>query len=287
MVPKVYLDCDDLGDFRAMPAKIGDVSGVKWVSVFPKNPQRTPPIPTVMGTIILTSATTGKLLAVLDGTYITKLRTAAAAAVASQLFARKDSEVASFIGCGGQTLLHCEAICHAMHNVARIVLFDLNREAAFNIASQITHKEVVVAESPEEAVKCADILTTLTPSTEPIVKGKWLKEGVHINAMGADAEGKREFDQQTYKMVDIWAYDDFEQAAHSGETQHAYKSRNGSMACMPWPKEGSGKLIGNISEFLGRSTNDQITLFDSTGIAIQDIAVANYVYEKLRGTNEF
>jgi|SaaInlV_100m_DNA_2_1039680.scaffolds.fasta_scaffold00267_10 alanine dehydrogenase len=281
MISKTYLDIEDveenfLGDFRAMPAQIQDVAGIKWVSVFPKNKAW----PTVIGTILLNSAENGKLLAVLDATYITKVRTAAAAAVATEKLANKDSEVASFVGCGGQTMLHVEAIDYVMPNLSRFVFYDKNKEAAEAIANRISHHEVVVANTIEECVSQADVLTTLTPSRSPIVKGGLLKRGVHINAMGADAEGKREFDHATYKMVDIWTVDDFDQAVHSGETQHAYKKRNGLMACMPWPKKGEGREISSLSEIVGRVKKDQITLFDSTGLAIQDIAVADYIYKK-------
>lgn len=278
MVPKTYIGCKK-GDFRAMPARVGDVAGIKWVSVFPENP---PKQPSVLATILLNSLETGELLATLAGTYITKLRTAASAAVATRLLARSDSEVAAFIGCGAQTELHLEAILEVQPKIEKLSFFDVNPEAAEILAKRWQGiKKVVIANSVQNCVEGADIITTLTPSTEPVVFGKWLKDGVHINAMGADAEGKREFDSKTYKMVDIWTVDDFAQASHSGETQHAYKSRYGLNAEMPWPRE-SGKIITNMSECLGRTLHEQITLFDSTGIATQDIAVANYIYEKLR-----
>ncbi len=127
MISKNYLDIKKennfLGDFRAMPAQVGDIAGIKWVSVFPENKSW----PTVIGTILLNSAENGKLLAVLDGTYITKVRTAAAAAVATEKLANKDSEVASFVGCGGQTMLHVEAIDYVMPNLSRFVFYDKNK----------------------------------------------------------------------------------------------------------------------------------------------------------------
>lgn len=280
MVPKTYIDCPK-GDFRAMPARVGNVSGIKWVSVFPENP---PELPSVLATILLNSAETGELLATLAGTYITSLRTAASAAVATRLLARSDSEVAAFVGCGAQTQLHVEAILEVNPRIKKLSFFDLNPVSAEKLARRWQGiKKVAIANSVQNCVEGADIVTTLTPSTEPVVFGKWLSPGVHINAMGADAEGKREFDSKTYKMVDIWTVDDFAQASHSGETQHAYKSRKDGMASMPWEKD-SGKMICNLSQCLGRTLHEQITLFDSTGIATQDIAVANYIYEKLKGT---
>jgi alanine dehydrogenase len=296
-VSKTYIDCPS-GDFRAMPVRIGDVAGVKWVSVFPENSQQN--LPTVLATIILNSATTGELLAILEATHITKLRTAAAAGVATNLLSNIDGiprkgQIAAFIGCGAQTQLHVDAICSVRPSIAEVRFFDLNTEVCdlmcsanegkfhLNNRPELWHGSKA-CKSIEECVDGADIVTTLTPSTAPIVKAKWLKKGVHINAMGADAEGKREFDSQTYKAVDIWVVDDFEQAVHSGETQHAYhppSSNSGKMACMPWGKR-SGKTFCNLAECLGRTRENQITLFDSTGLAIQDIAVANYIYEKLK-----
>jgi alanine dehydrogenase len=273
-VSKTYIDCPT-GDFRAMPVRIGDVAGVKWVSVFPENYQQN--LPTVLATIILNSATTGELLAILEATHITKLRTAAAAGVATNLLSNCDSEIAAFIGCGAQTQLHVEAI-REVRDIKEVRFFDLNDEAMMRMSLMLGGH---ISKSIEECVDGADIVTTLTPSAAPIVKAKWLKDGVHINAMGADAEGKREFDSQTYKAVDIWVVDDFEQAIHSGETQHAYKSRHDLMASMPWGKNSS-KSFCNLTECLGRTTKEQSTLFDSTGVAIQDIAVANYIYEKLK-----
>jgi alanine dehydrogenase len=275
MVSKTYIDCPK-GDFRAMPARIGDIAGVKWVSVFPENQQHS--LPTVLATILLNSATTGELLAILAATHITRLRTAAAAAVATRLMSNPDSKIAAFIGCGAQTQLHVDAICE-VRGIEEVRFYDINADGLDLMCSA---NNGISCGSVQECVEGADVVTTLTPSTEPVVKRKWLKDGVHVNAMGADAEGKREFDSQTYKDVDIWVYDDFDQAAHSGETQHAYKRhRHGGMACMPWGKS-SGKTICSLTECLGRITKDQITLFDSTGVAIQDIAVANYIYEKLK-----
>tara|TARA_Y100000034_G_scaffold103692_1_gene129578 strand:- start:47393 stop:48313 length:921 start_codon:yes stop_codon:yes gene_type:complete len=272
MVPKTYLEVDG-GDFRAMPARVGNIAGIKWISVFPQNVDQ----PTVIGTILLNSTTTGELLAILEGNHITTLRTAAAAAVATRLLARKNSDKAAFVGCGAQTAVHMEAILE-VQDVQNFSFFDIKAENAHMLAEYYGGE---AANSVQDCVEGADIVTTLTPSKEPVVKGKWLKPGVHINAMGADAEGKREFDSLTYRDVDIWVVDDFAQAVHSGETQHAYKSRHGCMASMPWGKE-SGKHIMSLSECLGRTTEDQITFFDSTGLAIQDIAVAKYIYEKLR-----
>jgi len=266
MVPKVYLDCEK-GDFRAMPARVGNVAGVKWVSVHPGNTKVGKP--TVQAVIILNDAETGELLGMMDGTYITKLRTAAAAGVATRLLANKDAQVAAFIGCGGQTQLHVEAVLHALPNLKKLRFFDLDVKRSREVAGHFEHKEIVYAPSVQDCVKDADVVTTLTPSTQPVVEGHWLMPGVHINAMGADAAGKREFDRNTYKRVDIWVYDEEEQAFHSGETQHrATVSVTGCLMC-------------SLSECLGRSTKDQITLFDSTGVAIQDIAVANYILQKV------
>lgn len=269
MVPKTYLDINKNGnlhgDFRAMPARMGKISGIKWVSVFPENDSQ----PTVIGTILLNSSETGELLAVLEGTYITNIRTAAAAAVASEKLSRQGSKVAAFIGCGGQTMLHVEAINSIIPTLDTFVFYDLDQRRAESMANlwhESTGHKSLVANCPELCVKDADILTTLTPSREPIVQGQWLKQGVHINAMGADARGKREFDNKCYDRVDLWTYDDIVQASHSGETQHISST-----------KVSEANYIGEIPR---QHSSTQITLFDSTGIALQDIAIANCIYKK-------
>jgi len=272
MVPKTYLDINKdgnlHGDFRAMPARMGNISGIKWVSVFPHN-AKSNSHPTVMATILLSSSETGEPLAVLDAGYITNIRTAAAAAVASEKLSRKGSKVAAFIGCGGQTMLHVKAINSVIPTLDTFVFYDLDQRRAESMANrwhESTGHKSLVANCPELCVKDADILTTLTPSREPIVQGQWLKQGVHINAMGADAEGKREFDNESYNRVDLWAYDDIIQASHSGETQHVSSA-----------KASEADYIGEIPR---QHSSTQITLFDSTGIALQDIAVASWIYQK-------
>jgi alanine dehydrogenase len=286
MVPKTYLDINKdgktYGDFRAMPARMGKISGIKWVSVFPENNSK----PTVLGTILLNSSETGELLAILEGTYITNIRTAAAAAVASEKLAHRGSKVAAFIGCGGQTKLHVEAIKHAVPTIDTFYFYDLDLQVAADMAQSCAEplgepkKELyLVARSIEDCVKGADILTTLTPSREPIIKGEWLKQGVHINAMGADARGKREFDNKCYDRVGLWTYDDIVQASHSGETQHlielAFQRHESSS------KVSEADYIGEIASQQNRPphSDTQITLFDSTGLALQDIAVASWIYK--------
>lgn len=287
MMPKTYLDINKdgnlHGDFRAMPARMGNISGIKWVSVFPENNSQ----PVVIGTILLNSSETGELLAVLNGTYITNIRTAAAAAVASEKLSRKGSKVAAFIGCGGQTMLHVEAINSVIPTLDTFVFYDLDQQRAESMANrwhESTGHKSLVANCPELCVKDADILTTLTPSREPIVQGEWLKQGVHINAMGSDARGKREFDNETYNRVDLWTYDDIIQASHSGETQHVSSSKvseaNYIGAVDPIIKARIALWQLTLGEVASQYFDTQITLFDSTGIALQDIAVASWIYQK-------
>lgn len=273
MVSKVYIDSNN-GDFRAMPAIVGDVAGVKWVSVFPENPSKN--LPTVIGTILLNSAHTGELLAIVGGTLITKMRTAAAAAIATRKLSREDSKVAAFIGCGGQTKLHIDAILQ-VRDIEVLTLFDLNRRAAEELA--VHYDNAVIADNVKHCVENADIVTSLTPSAKPIVSYGWLKNGVHVNAMGADAEGKREYDHEAYRMMDLWIVDEMEQARHSGETQHIGFSRDMFELAKCKTQEESQ---ASPSLYNGRTGPSQKTLFDSTGLAIQDIAVATYVYEKLK-----
>lgn len=265
MIPKSYLSVDK-GDFRAMPARDGNIAGIKWVSVHPENPKKG--MPTVQGTIILNDANTGEVLCVMDAAYITKLRTAAAAAVATKKLAKKKSKVAAFVGCGAQTELHVHMITHAVPSITKLKFYDISPAKSDDMSLKFSSvfSGSKSYDSVEDCVSGADIVTTLTPSTEPVVEGFYVSDGTHINAMGADAEGKREFDIQLYRNVDIWIYDDEEQASHSGETQHL------DLNSMP--------MMGSLKEVVGRAFENQITLFDSTGLAIQDIAVASYILDK-------
>ena len=272
MPSKLYLFTEE-GDFRAMPVLVNDVSGIKWASVYPDNNKHN--LPAVLATMILNDAKTGKLLLTMDGVKITTYRTAAVTGLATRYLSKKDSKEAAFIGCGAQTLCQIEAVC-SERDIEKIHLYDLNYEASKKLSSEINITSII-HNSIQECVEQADIITTLTPSTKPIIKSEWIKRGAHINAVGADAKGKQEFYPDIFEVCKLIVVDDKEQAFHSGETQHSPLGTRDSMVELK-------DVIAALNHFSRpekccRLKKEDTTLFDSTGLAIEDVALTNYIYK--------
>src|SRR5918993_2580811 len=183
MPPKVYLVAPPAGDFRAMPAEGGGLAILKWVTSFPGNPARG--LPVVMGMICVSSAETGELLALVDVRAVTALRTGAVAAVAAQELAREDARSVGMVGCG----LHgaWAARCLAAAEYGPGVCFDVDPEAAGTLAGELGWE----AGSREDALAC-DVVTCVTPGSEPVVHTTDLRSGMHLNMLGADGPGKAE-----------------------------------------------------------------------------------------------
>ena len=276
MPPKSYLYYTAYnGDLRTMPAYLEeeDITGVKIVNVHPGNPMRD--LPTVMALIILISPETGAPVAIMDGTYLTDIRTGAAGGIAAKYLARKDSKVIGLIGAGNQARTQLEALCEVFE--PEIVKINSRTkescEKFIREMSEFVSCEIHYEESIEKVCDC-DILVTTTPTRKPVVKASWIKEGTHINAIGADAVGKEELDPELLLRSKI-VVDDMVQALHSGEvnvplSKH-YISENDIHAQL-------GEVIVGFKP--GRTSEEEITIFDSTGLAIQDVATAHMVYER-------
>ncbi|MGZ7044405.1 MAG: alanine dehydrogenase, partial [Methanobacterium sp.] len=264
------------GDLRIMPCFIRgmDESGVKNVNVHPDNPRKFG-LPTVMAMIELVDPQTGFPISVMDGTWITNMRTGAAAGVATKYLAREDSEVLGLVGAGVQAATGLEAINEIMDikEVKVTCRTCQNREDFAETASLKYGIEVKAVDTIKEAVKGSDVLLTTTPAREPVVKSKWVEKGTHINAMGADAPGKQELDSHVLQNARIFI-DCWDQASHSGEINipvHEGLVRRSDII----GKIGD-VILGNVS---GRTSDEEITVFDSTGLAVQDIVTAWNVYE--------
>lgn len=269
MPPKVYLQVPD-GDFRAMPAYVAGAAGVKWVNVHPQNPSRAG-LPTVMALIIYSDPATGAPLALLDGTLITRYRTGAAAAVATRRLARADAGTIGVVGCGGQSEAHLRALI-AVLLPRRVYLADAQAANAERLTKRFADFDCRVVDV--ETACGADVVSTLTPSRHPFVKRAWLRPGCHVNAVGADAPGKQELETKVVLGARVFV-DDWEQASHSGEIN------------VPFSQGRLKTVAGTLSDILcgrvaGRTGPDEITVFDSTGLAIQDIAAARLVYTEAR-----
>ena len=264
------------GDLRIMPCSvIGSIAGVKAVNVHPDNPEKFN-LPTVMAVIELIDPDNGYPLAIMDGTSITNMRTGAAAGLATKYLARKNSENVGFVGSGVQALLSFLAHNEVM-KIKEIKISSRTLESRENLARIIRDKygiDAVAVKNVKEAVTGMDVVTTTTPSCTPLVLSKWVDEGTHINAMGADAPGKQELETKLILRSKI-IIDDWEQASHSGEINVPLSE--GTLGKGDIHAKLGDIIIGNK---MGRTCDDEITVFDSTGLAVQDIATAWKVYEK-------
>ncbi|MFA5008637.1 MAG: alanine dehydrogenase [Candidatus Omnitrophota bacterium] len=273
MPPKIYLHLKKYsGDFRAMPGYVEALnkSALKWVNVHPNN--RGIGLPTVMAVIILSDPKNGFPLCIMDGTFITNLRTGAAGAVAAKYLARKDSKIVGMVGCGEQAKTQALGL-RLLFDIKEIKLWSKDNSCSINFIKQMRAKEkIVVCRNAEECVKGSDIVVTTTPSRRPIVKYNWLKKGCHINAIGADSKGKEELEPLILKKAKL-VVDNFQQASHSGEINVPFArgliTKNDIYAEL-------GKIV--CAKKKGRTNNSELTVFDSTGLAIQDLAVASAVY---------
>jgi alanine dehydrogenase len=276
MPPKSYLFYDKYsGDLRTMPSYIepADATGVKIVNVHPKNNEKN--LPTVMAVVVLNDPKTGYPLAMMNGTYLTALRTGAAGAIASKYRSRQDANVVGFIGTGVQAQTQLEM--HVLvRDVKQIVIFDTNKSTLDHFANWAVERfrvEVVPAKTLQEACRC-DILNTLTPVKTPIVKKEYVSPGMHINGIGADAPGKEELESSILKIAKV-VVDDWEQAHHSGEINVPCEKGEFSKADL---YAELGEIVAGLKP--GRQNDQEITVFDSTGLGIQDLAVAHLVYNR-------
>ncbi len=277
MPPKSYLFFSKFsGDLRVMPAYLEGMNeaGVKLVNVHPDNPSKYG-LPTVLATIVLFAPETGAPISIMDGTRITAMRTAAASGIAVKYLARKDAKVLGVIGAGYQSLFQLEALNEVM-KLESVKIFDMIEGKADNLAVMARKKfglSVGKAATAEEAVRGSDVVVTITPARAPIVRSEWVVKGMHINAIGADALGKEELEAGMLSRAKI-VIDDWEQASHSGEINVPLSKKIITRA----------NIYAEIGEIVagdkpGRVSEDEITVFDSTGMAIQDVITAWHAYE--------
>ena len=258
MPAKVYLDSPPYGDFRAMPARGGELALLKWVTSFPGNPADG--LPTVSGVVCLSSSRTGVPLALLDAAAVTALRTGAVAAIASRALARRDARSVGIVGCGlngGWT-----ARCLAAAGYGPGVCSDPLAAAATRLAAELGWET-----GDRAAALACDIVCTITPGSEIVVSEDDLRRGMLVNMLGADGSGKAEASLAAVLACELFC-DEWEQASHGGELA-------GAVAAGRVTREQVTPLGAVLAgDAAGRSGPDATTLFDSTGLAIQDLAVA-------------
>jgi alanine dehydrogenase len=265
MPSKVYVPVPPDGDFRAMPARGGGYSVLKWVTSFPRNPERG--LPTVSGIVLLSDATDGRLLAELDAGALTALRTGAAAALAAETLGAGDGP-AAVVGCG----VNGRAVAQTLLARGRdVLLWDADAARAALVAEELG---AGVAGSREQALG-ADAVVTVTPGREILFGPGSLRAGQHVSLMGADGPGKAEIALEELARARV-VVDEWEQASHNGDISRAVEA--GSLARADVVE--LGRILAGEQE--GRTGADEITVFDSTGLAVQDLAVAALVYERYR-----
>jgi alanine dehydrogenase len=263
MPAKIYLQSPPFGDFRAMPARGDGVALLKWITSFPGNPARG--LPTVMGVICLSDAETGEPLMLLDAGAVTALRTGAVAAVATQALAAETAAAVGIIGCG----LHgaWTGRCLAAAGYCAGVCSDPRADVAGALADELGW----TAGTRAEAARC-DVVCCVTPGSEVVIDAGDLRAGLHLNMLGADGPGKAEATVDVVARCTLFC-DDWAQASHGGEIAGAAEA--GRIT------EHDVTNLGAVltGDHPGRTDEDELTLFDSTGLAIQDLAIARAAWD--------
>jgi len=266
MPAKVYLDSSPFGDFRAMPARGDGLALRKWVTSFPGNTARG--LPVVRGEVLLSDAETGEELAVIECSSVTSLRTGAAAAVSAQVLALDEASSVGIVGCGVNGAW--SARCLAAAGYGEGVCADVRPEAAEALAEELGWRVGDRAEATEQ-----DVVVTVTPGEEPVILASGLTSGQHIAVLGADAHGKQEVELEAIRKCTLFC-DEWEQASAGGELANGVEAGTVSREDVT----PLGDVLNGDSTWT--RSDGEITLFDSTGLAIQDLAICQAVYERWR-----
>jgi alanine dehydrogenase len=267
------------GRITSMPGFLSDdkALGMKVVTYFQENPKKN--LPAILATIMLFSSETGKIIATMDGSYITAIRTACASAMATKALANPETPVLGILGAGVQARAHIQALTRVC-KIEKIKLYSPSGRSAAAVKTEMEPQAkcaIEVAESAESTVRNADLIVTVTTAKEPILRPEWLKPGAHINAVGSHRPDLREIDGTTLGCAKIVVDSRDAIMAECGDILLALKEN--SIA--------EDAIHAEIGEVLartktGRSNTSEITLYKSVGIAIQDVAAANLVYRKAR-----
>ncbi len=274
--PKVFLQFPE-GDVRAMPAYYPDWgASVKVVNAHPNNPHKHH-LPSVMALLIYVDPETGFPLSIMESATLTTYRTGAAAAVSAKYLACPNAQSLGFIGAGVQARTSLRALREVV-SIKRVILWSKDADLAESFVEEFRDQEfpLEIAPSPETVAQQAEILVTATPSRKPLVEAEWVQPGTHIIALGADAPGKQELSSELTARAKI-VVDSRESACYGGEI-------NVPLSQGIITRDRIWAEIGEIirGQKTGRETPQEITLFDSTGLAIQDLALAQHLYRKAR-----
>jgi ornithine cyclodeaminase len=269
--------------FALMPAYLGEPKsvGVKVLTVFPVN--HGTPIDAHQGAVLLFEADHGRLLAILDATTITAIRTAAVSAVATKLLAREDADELAILGAGTQGRMHLEAMT-VVRPVRHVRIWSRTTEHARALAQLARDRFELHAEvcsTPAHAVEHASIICTTTASATPVLEGEWLRPGTHINAVGACIPTTRELDTDTVRRARL--YVDRRESALAEPGDILVPLREGAIGTDHIVAE-IGELLLDGGERLRRRNDEEITLFKSLGLAVEDLAAAHHLYRKAQAS---
>jgi len=243
------------GFLGVMPASTGPALGAKLVTFFPNNRD----VPTHHATIVLFRPETGEPLVTMDGRLITEMRTAAVSAVATDALARREATVLAILGSGVQAGSHLEAL-RLVRPLAEVRVWSPRRAGEF-----AARHGVLAAASAEAAVRGADVVVVATTSKTPVLRGEWLSPGTHVNAVGASRPDWRELDDAVLSLARIFV-----------EQREAASKESGDVIA-------AGRIDAEIGEVIlgsaaGRRSPDEVTLFKSVGVAVEDVVAADLVY---------
>lgn len=269
------------GQSLFMPAYVEslDSAGIKIVSVFPKNIEKG--LPSVPAKMILLDGKTGDVICIMDGTYLTQLRTGATSGAAADMLSRKDSKNGALFGTGGQAASQLEAML-TVRNLNIVKVFDIDKERAEVFAERMSGElsrfstKIVAAESSDDAVNDADIITTVTTSKKAVFNGRLVKKGAHINGVGSYTPVMEELDEYIVQNADK-IYMDSKSAVLSESGDFIIPIQKGLI--------DESKINGELGEVIcgkiqGRIFEDEITIYETVGIAVMDVVTAYKIYEK-------
>jgi ornithine cyclodeaminase len=260
-----------LGLMPAWRASSGEsYYALKEVCVFPGNPKRG--LDTHLGAVILNSGDTGEPLAFMNASAITAIRTAAVSAVATRLLAREDASILAILGAGVQARSHLRAL-PLVRNISDIRVYSRDRAKAEALATEPSIRCVADAES---AVRGADIIVTATSSSEPVLRLEWISPGAHVNAVGSSIASARELDGATVAAASLFV--DRRESTVNESGDYLMALREGAIAGPEHIRAELGELLTGTAR--GRTSDDEITLFKSLGLAIEDLAAAAFLYNE-------
>jgi len=277
-------------DIRSGNLDDDNVYGLKLISYNENNPKRN--MPKVFATSLIFDAKSGTPLALLNASPITSYRTGASASIGAKFLAREDSENLLVVGCGNIAIYSIVATLITMPNIKNVCIcnpknyeslsnkFENIKETIIELLEKANHKlnaNIFCSDNIEKSVKASDIIITATPSEKAMIKAEWVKSGTHFSCMGACMDGKQEIDENIFRNAKVYA-DDKEQCFRAGELQRAYKENI------------INDITGEIGELIlnnkrGRTSDEEITIFDSTGLFIQDLATAIEILKKSNELN--